>query len=330
MDWQEQFKHLFFDSWKKAGLPEHQAWISTYVELREHQPINNSLITSLSDGIPGITFYQLKSVYGFGRTIGMIFCELLGMEVSDMEGAIDWCGRFNLGISLYDFICDIEGNLSQVTSLKSFEFLHHKKDSSNGFLSPSLKTLNILAESVLSDLKKLPSTSLMSQIKEMYHAENLLSEIWWSDDIDPLRIERALYFKSAAPFKLMAEYIAHNSKISDPILIENARQLGNTLGYCYWYADDARDVWDDLEKEEWNLFILQAIFSGQDDFPLHVTNEDKNDIEKILLASDYTQTVIQQLMEQLVNVNQQLKTSLAIKDRAWGIVAASLWNWLNY
>ena len=65
---------------------------------------------------------MVDRVYGFGHVVGTALAGLLGVTGPPARAA-DWCARFNLGISLVDYVCDESDRLDVLASLEPFRSL---------------------------------------------------------------------------------------------------------------------------------------------------------------------------------------------------------------
>lgn len=338
MDWHNHFENVFFDTWQKAGLPHHQEYVNEYIETREHGDFKTNWIKNSSGISSDLHPAQLNSVYGFGVTTGKIFAEMFGSSDDIAENTADWCGRFNLGISLFDYICDEMDGLDEVTSLKVFQPFINKSYSKTSTLNPAQELLSNLTGSVLLDLEKTVEKKegyqktdvLFKVLKQLFEAQNFLSKEALSDHADLNKVKEALYLKSAEPFRVMAEYTARIAHSNDPILLKNARSIGKALGYCYWLIDDAKDVWIDLEEGQWNLFLQLA--ASED--PLIFTKKRDAFMDKHLTSiweqSKHAERISSEIVKRLVHATRKLELSKKVEQHTLGLIAASLWQWFRY
>ena len=216
MDWQSHFGIIFFETWKKTGLPDCEEYIAEYIDIREHGDFKNDWMSPSTIISPVIDGNQLRSVYGFGALVGKVYGEMLGLTIEQTKKASDWCGRFNLGISLFDYICDELEGVNSVTSLEVFQPFVKANYTITGSLTPAQELLSNLAGTVLYDLKQTAvekdginkADKLFKTMKRMFEAENFVSKENLSVGADLKKIENALYRKSAEPFRVMAEFTA--------------------------------------------------------------------------------------------------------------------------
>jgi hypothetical protein len=338
MDWHSHFQQVFFETWQKAGLPQHPDFLNEYIDLREHGDFSNEWIQNLPDISPGINNHQLRSVYGFGVTTGKIFASLLGFDDALSKETSDWCGRFNLGISLFDYICDELEGVNSVTSLAVFQPFVKTNYPVARSLTAAEELLSKLAGTVLQDLKNVAvkkegspkADQLFKLMKRMFEAENFLSKESLSVDADLPKIEKALYRKSAEPFRVMAEFTALAADAKDLLLVKNVVTTGKALGYCYWLVDDAKDVWIDLKAGKWNLFLTLA--AAEDPYIFAKSHE--RDMQRYLIKiwerSGHSEKISKQIISRLVQAFKRWRLPEDVEHHNLGLVWASLWQWSYY
>lgn len=321
MDWHQHFQQVFFEQWQAAGLPHPQLYTAAYVDAREHNLQNILFLETDMAKESGLSFHQLKSVYGFGKVTGEIFGELAGLSKETTMHVADWCGRFNLGISLFDYICDELNGQEHVRSLPVFQTFFSAPSASTAAINPAGQLLNLLAASVFKDLKTLGSVEIEQAMKTMMEAELLHTESKISEHADVKTITHALYLKSAEPFRVMALYAGLSGNIQEPFL-SSLQQFGKALGHCYWLIDDARDLLDDVAAQKWNWFLTV------DDTVAAIT--DKDAVTEWLIksntAAQLSSTVITELSESM----NAIDVGAALKKRFAGFVSTSLWQWFCY
>ncbi|MEI9909641.1 MAG: hypothetical protein WDO71_08170 [Bacteroidota bacterium] len=287
---------------------------------------------------PGLHANQLRSVYGFGVLVGKVFSEMLGLTVAQTSNASDWCGRFNLGISLFDYTCDELEGISSVSSLEVFQPFIKAGYPGTRPLTPAEELLSHLADSVLNDLKiagvkkgGYPKTgSLFKVMKQLFEAEDFVSKEGLSADTDLKKIRKALYLKSAEPFRVMAEYTVLMTDTHDPVLIKNARSIGKAIGYCYWLIDDAKDIWIDLEAGRWNLFLQLAAAEDPRIFAQHRDELIKSRLVSIWEQANHAQRISNQVVNRLFHAVNSMVLSEKVEQHTLGLVSASLWQWYHY
>jgi hypothetical protein len=338
MDWNSHFQKVFFETWQKAGLPHHHDFLPAYYNMLEQHDIKDDPIKNSTVISPGIDHVKLYGVYAFGKIVGKVFADLLGLNATISEHTSDWCGRFNLGISLFDYISDEMDGFDNVVSLKIFQPFIKTVYSDSRSLTAAEELLSNLAGSVLNDLKKASikkdgsrKTGLLFKVmKQLFNAQNFVSKQKLSADADLKKIKKALYLKSAGPFRIMAEYTAHMADTNNKVRIKNARAIGKAVGYCYWLIDDAKDVWIDLEAGQWNLLLLLAAAEHPEIF-LQSQDAFSNDrLVSIWKQSNHVQKMSNQIIKRLAHAIKQLGISKEVEHHSLGLVSASLWQWNNY
>jgi geranylgeranyl pyrophosphate synthase len=276
-------------------------------------------------------------VYGFGVMIGKIFADIFGLNNEEAKRTTDWCGRFNLGISLFDYICDEMDGVSSVSSLEVFKLFLNSSDSIDRSLTPAEKLLSDLAGSVLDDLKRVSVKGknvyeidqLFKAMMDMFEAENFISKETLSANADLKKIGKTLYYKSAEPFRVMAAFTVLAMEGKNEAFIRNAYSAGKALGYCYWLIDDAKDVWDDLKSGRWNLFLAMAVAEEPQFFSSsHADTEGQ--LMEIWKRSDHAENISIQTIKRLVNAVKRLDLSENVRHHSLGLVWASLWQWSKY
>ncbi len=338
MDWHNHFNTIFFETWQKAGLPHQQNFLPAYYKILEQYDFKNDWIKQSPKISAGIDHTQLYAVYGFGVTVGNFFGEMLGLNEKLTENSSDWCGRFNLGISLYDYICDEGDGVNRVSSLKVFKPFIKAGYTDTHPLTVAEELLSNLAGSVLNDVKKvaakkegLHKTDLLFKLmKQLFEAQDFVSKQRLCANADLDKIKKALYFKSAEPFRVMAEYTARMADANDGSLIKKARSIGKAIGYCYWLIDDAKDVWIDLEAQQWNLFLLLAAKKEPEVFAQERDVFTDSRLLSIWEQSNHAQKISNQVIKRLVHAVARLELSKKTEQNTLGLVAASLWQWYHY
>jgi hypothetical protein len=343
--WLNHFQSVFFSSWTRAGLPDPAAYEEAYSEALQPLKFTWEIEREDVSAHKSLDSALLDAVYGFGFLMGELLGRLLGLPKHKAPERAQWCGRFNLGISLFDYLSDEGIGAETVAILPAFSvFLSREQPSSiNGkFFSPPEKLLNQIASSVLSDLEKeigAPTrtrlkSGLWRAMREMFRAEMLIATTPLTSEVDPNLIRKSLYLKSVEPFKVMAEWMSHgivvNNRQSQQSHIKQARRLGRALGRCCWLVDDAKDVWRDLEAKQWNLFLVAAATEEPQLFNPLVTDA----LRDVRLMKIWKQTRIAErtsisTIRQLVRAVDELNLSKGKQNDMLGLLAAVLARWLQ-
>ncbi len=320
MDWHQHFQEVFFAQWQRAGLPQPQLYTGAYIDARElhQQPI--PFVETDAEQTTGIPYYKLKSVYGFGKVTGELYCELMHCSDETKAAVSDWCGRFNLGISLVDYICDEMQGGDRILSLDVFKPLLLPGSVLHKAMHPVEHLLSSLVASVFENVQEPGSAEIYSAFKKRFEAEELLASNIRSTTPDLKVIQEAMYLKSAEPFRVMALYAADNGSVAEPVL-SAVQRFGKALGHCYWLIDDARDLWDYVAAGHWNLFLANDTILFQ-----HTKEELTTLLQNLELAEKHSVAVIAGLVEAL----NAFDADEAVKQRAAGFIGASLWQWYCY
>ncbi len=331
MNWDDHFESVFFNTWQKAGLPNHQDFLAEYIDTRERVDFKDVKIEHAKDGLTTPTSNQLRSVYGFGALIGKVFGELFSLSTEEMAIARDWCGRFNLGISVFDYLCDeTDLGIDRVTSLQVFKPFINSDGFENYSLSPMEEYLSSLTKGVLQDIDKetiqKPET-IFNLLKQLFEVQIFLSKTELLNVTSLTEIRSALELKSSGPFEVMARYAAQSNGRNKELLMHG---IGMSIGNCYWIIDDAKDVWNDLKANQWNLFLYKAALKD----PLIFTNgQDKSLNERLITIwtqSNLAEKISNNIIEKLVFSIQKLKPTKKVEQHTLGLISASLWQWLKY
>lgn len=326
MNWQSHFQSVFFEAWQSAGLPHHDHFLPAYYTMLEQRDKKNEWIENST----GIDHSRLYDVYGFGATVGKVFGAMFDLTAEETKHASDWCGRFNLGISLFDYISDEQDGATSVTSLKVFQPFNNSTYSDIRSLSSSEELLSNLAITILSDVNNSPcKDTLLKAMQQMFEAENFISSTKLSANADLDQINNALYLKSAEPFRVMAEYTAGVKAATDSMLLNNANVIGKAIGSCYWMIDDAKDVWIDLEARHWNLFLHAAAEEEADIFTRQTDANSKEHLFSTWKKSGHAQKISGQCIRNMVAAVEKMELPEKVKEHTLGIVSASLWQWYH-
>lgn len=266
MDWQSQFKAEFFRQWRLADLPAPEPHVDAYrAWLRSSVPPR---LGRRSTSGP-LDAALLGTVYGFGTFIGDLAGHLLGVREPSRTRRADWCGRFNLGISLFDYVCDEAHGARRVLSLPAFRaFVARVPGLPAGLRADEgevERALDQVAAGVLRDLAaEIGPDPAHGRSRGLWRAMHALFLAQMTSlgaggaaiahAGDSMRASRA---KSVEPFRVMSEWMVLGGR-SDVHRQARARTLGRAIGTVVWIVDDAKDVWRDLEAGRPNLFLTRA------------------------------------------------------------------------
>lgn len=334
MNWHNEFRSTFFSIWTSTGFPQPCDFEEAYSNRLKHYSLGKRYDINSSPHSP-LDAKLLDRIYGFGVFIGEVIGSLLGLSGHEAKQRADWCGRFNLGISLFDYICDESRGLKIVSTIPAFQFFFDNSFSTYlGGLGQTEKFLNNLTISILSDVEQEESASIagwktefVRVMKKMFDAECRLSSQHLNEECTLAQIRKDLYLKSVEPFRIMAEWMSHDRLGSDKSTRRSAIELGRALGCCYWLIDDAKDVWLDLESNRWNLFLIRAaeeepkLFERSrnaiTDFKLTKIWEHNNIVHRLSMST----------ICRLFNITTQLKHKSRKRRESLGLLGASLARW---
>ncbi len=326
IDWQQHFGSVFFKAWENAGFPNQEAYINTYVAQREHQSLPSDWIKNNPNISPEINGGQLFSVYGFGNVIGSVFSDMFGLTAEQKTDASDWCGRFNLGISLFDFIADEQEGIAHITSLPVFETFLNGTTPKPESLTTAQRLLSKLTAGVLEEFEQ---TGLNpAEMKPLFEAELFLSLEKMGLPANLEKVDNALFLKSAEPFSIMAGYVALQGGQKDETQLFQFRKVGTALGRLFWIMDDAKDIWTDLNEGHWNIFLVKAARLAPALFHNIDGRIDPHEVAAILKQHTCAAQLTNEILGELVEVLSQLHLSPEIRKRGMGLIGASLWQWL--
>jgi hypothetical protein len=266
-DWYGEFQAAFFDEWVKAGLPAPRSPGPSPLVIDTSACLSESIrreVAGLEER--ALSPNVLGDVYSFGMLIGRSFAELFGINASVAKERADWCGRFNLGISLFDYVCDEladdpKASIAALPAFAPFTGVNAALEVSpanvvGGFLDRLAGgLLDELTEKLGPPTRSRRRTGLWGALDRMFAAELTVATTAPALGADLATIRKLLRTKSSEPFRVMAEWVARGGA---RISVRRAGGLGRALGDCFWLSDDGRDVWKDLDAGRWNLFLVAA------------------------------------------------------------------------
>lgn len=263
--WRRSFRAELLGAWKRAGLPDPGLHERAYDELcAAAAPATPPAEDRCGPLDPATT----QSVFGFGYAIGAACAGLLGIRGAAARESADWCARFNLGISLVDWLCD-EAKLptDEVAALPAFSPLVGRRGGTRSPARAETRYLDALARGLLAELAREagppavgePRSALWPSLRRMLRAELASAEAGFFDPTRPTAKLSQMRLKSVEPFRVMAERAVLGRK-QDPSggRVGAARRLGRAIGECVWLTDDADDLWRDLDAGRGNRFLAEA------------------------------------------------------------------------
>ena len=259
MHWSGQYRAALFAEWNSQGLPDPQAHLDRYraavadarcpldLPYAESGPLDRDVV---------------DRVFGFGHVVGGAIAGILGTPDQPAGECADWCARFNIGISLVDFICDESGRLAVLAGLEPFRSLVSGPASPPSSARPEEAVAGSLANGVIAELADLiGSDRALDAMARLFRAELATTRRSLSSADDLVDIERDLRDKSTGPFALMAQRatagVGTAAGRAEPG-VEVATALGAAVGTLFWLADDASDLWTDLSAGSWNVFLVRV------------------------------------------------------------------------
>lgn len=330
MHWRSTFRAALFEAWAAAGLPDPEPHLERYRRRVADVPCPLDLPYTPSGPLArGV----VDRVHGFGAVLGEVLGDLQGAEgAHDADGAA-WCGRFNLAISLVDYVCDESGRMDALGSLPPFRELSGSDSAPPDDLRDEERTVAALATGLISDLGALPATGVdwRGRIAELYRAEVAIATAGVDGaggsgtgvGVDLAAIRRDLAAKSCDPFALMAARMAASgSRPAEPAL-----GLGRAVGGLFWLVDDAVDLWLDLSAGSWNLFLVRVAevepgLLGAPDSPFRDAA-----IGRALQARDVARWESRAAVEALVAALADAGTGPESQKDGLGLLAAALAVW---
>jgi hypothetical protein len=324
MDWFSRFKSEFFNVWCGAGFPAPDRFDAAYASQLARACYQSPPTLPRPAPAP-LEPTLVDAVYGFGERYARHCGILLGVSGPALVRRADWCGRFNLGISLLDYLCDEHAGLERVLRLRSLAALAPRASVETSERGDATEVfLDQLAAGLLTSLDRVADArlgrGLRSSLRRMFAAEAAAAE----GALTPVpgrRVVAALRLKSEEPFAVMAQWVAQGA---DREGWQAARALGRALGHCYWLFDDARDLWEDFDARRWNRFLLRAI--ARDPRLVSRCPDAVLDVHllRVLDVGRFARRASVTAVRRVGNAVAGLGVPQGTRTRALGLVAASL------
>jgi hypothetical protein len=266
-------------------------------------------------------------VYAFGEVVGGALGDLLGIEAKQARQRAEWCGRFNLGISLFDYVCDETGRGNVLGSVQPFAaFDERGLEGPAVSLQPEEVYLASLATGLVDDLRSAADGRLEWEpmFVAMYRAERAVADLQLSNVAELPAVRNMLQSKSSEPFALMAAWMALGDPSAD---VETAVRIGRAIGNCYWITDDAADLWVDIDAGNWNVFLIRA--ASQEPRLITDPRTTLRDVHlnRVLVESHAADKEAAMVIEELVDALSRATDDASTRDEALGLLAASLAVW---
>jgi hypothetical protein len=332
--WRERFAARLFTLWCEHDLAQGQPYAGKYDRLIRAWPVPQSVTGLAIPGCRPLDRQTLGSVYRFGAFAGLQLGRLLGLE--DRQAALksDLCGRFNLGISLFDYVCDEAGRADSLLGREPFRDLARAAGLSPASVQDepdaAEAALIALAGGVLAEVAQVagppdPAGSPLWQgLVEMIGAEAGVARTRLAPGIDASHCMELVRLKSAGPFRWMANWTATGMAAGDRLA---AADLGDALGALYWLVDDARDLWDDLDGRRCNLFLLAAAMEEPGLLDALEAPDFEFDLSRILLQPGWIERIAEPLVKEFAA--QLARADRFIAADASGLIWRSLQRWLD-
>jgi hypothetical protein len=245
---------------------------------------------------------------------------LFGADAASVARTVEFCGTFNLGISLFDWLCDEKCEVEALLTAPPFhEFAPSVKPMQQPPDGPVHKLLRSLAEEVLTRIGQSPgptADALRHQLSTMMLAQAALSRAVLAPGSDLSQLASDARLKSSGPFRFMAEWAALGTTVDRA----RAAVLGLALGDVFWLVDDATDVWQDIDAGRWNLVIAAAARTDAGLMALWNSPEFEFRLSAILLRPGWAETLIAPILDAAAPV---------LRDDPGTALAASVELWLT-
>jgi hypothetical protein len=301
-----------------------------YEEFFRAVKIPGDLIASATDATGPLAAATVRDVYAFGVFFGHLVGRLFALPAAEIGWRAEWCGRFNLGISLFDYLSDEAGQDADLFLSPPFNRLLPRPPTPSTTAGPPCQAEQLLRQIATDVMAKLETEvgplerrdRMWQTLVDMMRAETLMSQARLEANPDIAGLLEAAESKSAGPFLWMAEWMTLGRT---PASRENARDLGAAIGNCYWLVDDARDLWDDLDAGRWNFFLLAAakvapeLFANRSDPTVEIR------LSRILMMRGWVKKAVAPVIARL---HKQIARKRARGEIA-GLLAVSMERWLR-
>lgn len=333
-DWRRSFRAELFRAWRAAGLPGPEGFERAYEELRSQA--NPPAVPHAAARGP-LDPVTIRAVHGFGHAIGAVCADLLCVDVPSRQASVSWCGRFNLGISLVDWLCDEAAVPPSVSaSLPAFAPLTAGRRPSPPPALDVAVFLDGLARDLLVELARdagaarprEPRSALWPTLRRMLRAELALAQ---PGVVAPTASSTALALmrlKSVEPFRIMAERtLASGDTSPSEARVKVARRIGRAIGECVWLVDDANDLWRDLDARHGNRFIAAAVAADARVVASDDTTLVDIAVVRVLRRERTAERLCPRIVNRLAAAVRCAPCEPRVQERAAGLVGAALARW---
>ncbi len=333
MYWDGPFRAAFFGRWVAAGLPDPEAARHTHRSALAHVPRRENLPDETDGPLAGDI---VNRVHAFGVVVGSALAGIVGVDDSFRSPHARWCGGFNLGVSLFDYVCDETKRGDLLAAVEPFRAFDDDAPPAAATtaatvpaaeLRPEEEYLAGLATDLVAEFRDVCAGRLdwRSAFRPLYRAERAAAAGragTASENTSALR--EMLSVKSAGPFEIMALRAALARPDVD---LELARSLGYAVGSCYLLVDDARDLWADLDSGAWNLFLLEVADRMPSLLSAHPTPLRDAAIIRVLLNSGVVGKLADQAFGRLLTILDDLTVEQSALKRHLALLTATMAAW---
>ena len=333
MQWRSYFTAAFFSAWERHGLTVSPGYARRYEEFLDGIEVIGLPVIPPRDASGPLAAPTLHDVYRFGVFVGHATGRLLGLAPVEIDRRAGWCGRFNLGISLFDYLADEADQCGALASWPPFDqFVPGARPPTVDVWEPPSAVARLLSEvatGVLAEIEAEVGPSgedeLWLAMAEMMKAETLMSQQRTRANPDVATLLEASRTKSAGPFRSMAEWMSLGAARE---IRSQARELGVAIGDCYWLVDDARDLWDDMDAGRWNLFLLEAARREPELFAHGLDGLAEIRLSRILMTEGWVEGITAPVVAALYGTINKMPGVAGCEDVV-GLLAASVERWLK-
>ncbi len=269
--------------------------------------------------------------------MGGVLADLLDVSGPQRDPSIDWCARFNLGISLIDWLCDEAGVPARdIAKLPSLAPLSRRRTAVRPRGDPVISFLDELAADLLQELVREagpprrgePRSAVWPSLRRLLRAELAAADPDFFDPAHPRAALPVLRLKSVEPFRIMAERtVSRADEAPSASRVSDARQIGRAIGECIWLADDADDLWRDLDAGCGNLFVAEAAAAD----PMVVSADEKTIVDiavvRVLRRERVAERLAARAVGRLARALSSAPCTERERDHAAGLVGAALARW---
>jgi len=333
MEWRSHFNAAFFSVWEHHGFPNPAEHTRRYEALRRTAEPPAEWLTAAAGESAAVSSDLLRNVYTFGALVGRLFGRLLAVPGEEIERRADWCGRFNTGISLFDYVSDEEQREDLIFSQPFLQLLPNQAPPARKPIAPSPAEtlLRQIATSVMRDLANTPEEPhpddpMWRELRAMMQAEVTMSRARIGMNPPITSLLAMARTKSAGPFRCMAEWMSLGAPQSVRAL---AGELGEAVGDCYWLVDDARDLWEDLDAGRWNLFLLTSAKQDPNLFAAAQSVECEMRLSAILLSRGWARRIITPVIAKLHETMEKVPAGSSERQEIAAFLGVSMERWLR-